>query len=146
MQSTVTLLVALLTLTGVACGSNQPAEERPQPAPVPTLTERDWLLVALGEQASPLGAEQQRLSMRFDTSTVRAVGFAGCNRYSASYALRGDSLTFGPAVSTKMSCGESDTLERSFREMLAATITYQLTDTVFTIVSKDGPLARFRGR
>ena len=66
------------------------------------ITDRDWVLVALGEQSSPLGRGNQPATLRLEASTSRAVGFAGCNRFSASYTLAGDSLRFGPAMATKM--------------------------------------------
>src|SRR5262245_48606976 len=36
----------------------------------------------------------------------RAVGRAGCNNYSGTYERAGDSLSFGPVVSTKMACAQ----------------------------------------
>lgn len=42
------------------------------------------------------------------TMTFAVAGNAGgttsCNRYSASYRLAGEGITFGPAISTKMAC------------------------------------------
>lgn len=37
----------------------------------------------------------------------QASGFAGCNTYTGSYELDGDSITFGPLASTKMACEEA---------------------------------------
>jgi hypothetical protein len=66
-----------------------------------------------------------------ESTTSRAAGFAGCNRFSASYRLSGDSLSFGPIVS-KMACADGDELERSFLTALPS--------------GPGGVLARFRAR
>ena len=76
--------------------------------------------------------------------TGRAAGFAGCNRYSAGYTLAGDSLTFGPAVSTKMACADGDELERGYLAMLPAIKNYRLSDSMLTLNGSTGPLAHFR--
>lgn len=91
-------------LTIVACSPKPPGAERPPAATAATLTDREWVLVGLGELDGPLGAGGRPATIRFDPATGRAEGFAGCNRYSAAYTLTGDSLAFGPAISTKMAC------------------------------------------
>lgn len=83
-------------------------------------------------------------TIQFDPTTGRAAGFAGCNRYSAGYTLAGDSLTFGPAVSTKMACAGGDELERAYLAMLPAIRSYALSDSTLTLNGSGGPLARFR--
>jgi len=40
----------------------------------------------------------------FDGGTMS--GSAGCNTFSAPYTIEGDTISFGPAVSTKMACEE----------------------------------------
>jgi hypothetical protein len=77
---------------------------------------------------------------------ARPIGFGGCNRFSASYRLSGDSLSFGPVVSTKMACTDGDELERSFLATLPKVATYQVTDSALTLNDPGGVLARFRAR
>jgi heat shock protein HslJ len=138
---------AALWLLGVsACGPKPPASEQPPAAaaaPAP-LDNREWVLVGLGELAAPLGAGGRPATIQFDAATGRAAGFAGCNRYSAGYTLAGDSLTFGPAISTKMACADGDELERGYLAMLPAIRSYALSDSTLTLNGSDGPLARFR--
>jgi heat shock protein HslJ len=95
---------AVWLLTVVACGPKPPVPNQPPEASTASLDNREWVLVGLGEVAAPLGAGGRPATLRFDPATGRAAGFAGCNRYSAGYTLAGDSLTFGPAISTKMAC------------------------------------------
>jgi heat shock protein HslJ len=145
-------LVALLLSTG--CGPKPPADEEPPqdpPTPPPaaataaSIVDRDWILVAMGERPAPLGAGDRPVTLRLESASSRAVGFAGCNRYSGNYVLGGDSLKFGPAISTKMSCGEaSDRVEQSFLAMLPLLVSYAATDSSLTLHGPGGPLAQFR--
>jgi len=84
--------------------------------------------------------------MRLESATSRAVGCGGCNRFTASYRLSGDSLSFGPVASTRMACADGDELERSFLATLPAVATYQVTDSALTLGGPGGVLARFRQR
>jgi heat shock protein HslJ len=105
----VTCTCLLLACTGPKDQPGQTRSTSSQP-----VTDRDWVLVSLGEQSSPVGRDKQPATLRLDASANRAVGFAGCNRYSASYTLSGDSLRFGPAIATKMACVDGDELERHY--------------------------------
>ena len=81
-------LVLLVACTGP---QKQPRQEQSTTPARTSITDRDWVLVALGEeQASPVGRGGQPATLRLEASSSRAVGFAGCNRFSASYSLAGD--------------------------------------------------------
>jgi heat shock protein HslJ len=137
--------LAALWLHGVsACGPKPPAPDQSPAAAVAPLDNREWALIRLGEVAAPLGAGGRPATIQFDPAAGRAAGFAGCNRYSAGYALAGDSLTFGPAISTKMACADGDQLERGYLAMLPAIRSYALSDSTLTLNGSDGPLASFR--
>ena len=142
-------LAALGLLTGNACGPKPPSSEPPPSEPPPaasttSLDNRQWILVGLGEIAAPLGAGGRPATIQFDPAAGRAAGFAGCNRYTAGYTVAGDSLTFGPAISTKMACADGDELERGYLAMLPAIRSYTLSDSTLTLNGSDRPLARFR--
>jgi heat shock protein HslJ len=81
--------------------------------------------------------------LRLDAASARATGFAGCNRFSASYTLAGDSLGFGPAVSTKMACVEGDDLEREFLAALPAVASFSTIADTLVLHGPVGPIARF---
>jgi heat shock protein HslJ len=140
-----------------ACGPKPPAQDEPpsdrsaQPAPAAPaaagtspITDQDWILVELGERPAPMGAGNRPLTLRLQSAESRAVGFAGCNRYSGGYTLAADSLRFGPAISTKMSCGEADKVEQGYLAMLPLVVTYAATDTSLVLNGPGGALARFR--
>ncbi|MBA3318433.1 MAG: META domain-containing protein [Gemmatimonadales bacterium] len=140
---------ALWLIALAACGPKPPAAEPPAAEPPPasgtaSLNNREWILVHLGEMAAPLGAGGRPATIQFDQSNGRAAGFAGCNRYSAGYSLAGETLSFGPAISTKMACADGDELERGFLAMLPAIETYEVSDSALTLSGSGGPLARFR--
>ncbi len=146
MRTVAETFAALGLLAAVACGPKPPASEQPPVVSTTTLVNREWALVGLGEVAGPLGAGGRPATIRFDPATSRAAGFAGCNRYGVGYAVAEDSLSFGPAVSTKMACVDGDELERGYLAMLPAIKSYTLSDSTLTLNGSDGPLARFRAR
>jgi heat shock protein HslJ len=146
----VALQAAMSLLVAWACSPKSPSSDQPPAAQPPTtastasLDGRDWVLVDLGGQPAPPGADGRPATIRFDTATRRATGFAGCNRYSAQYTLAGDSLSFGPAMSTKMACADGDELERRYLAVLPEVGTYESSDSTITLNGSGGPLARFR--
>lgn len=139
-------LAALLLLAACPRPQQQP---RPGQASAPAqtpITDREWVLVTIGNQASPAGRGNQPATLRLDSTDSHAAGFAGCNHYRASYTLAGDSLRFGPVLATKMACADGDDLERSFLAALPLAATYESTDSALILKGATGPLARFRAR
>lgn len=145
----------LLCLT-LACSPKPPASDQPPAAsdtvaPASTdaalpLDGREWSLVAFGDAAAPAGAGGRPATIQFDVESGRASGFAGCNRYSASFTLEGDRLTFGPAMSTKMACEDGDALERRYLAVLPEVTGYERSDSTLGLIGAGGALARFRGQ
>jgi heat shock protein HslJ len=109
-----------------------------------TIEDRTWVLVAIGERTNPLGNGGRPATLRLDRASGRAAGSAGCNRYAGPYTLRGDSLTFGPAISTKMACTEGMELESAWLGALATFVTWDATDSSLTLHGSTGAQARFR--
>ncbi len=109
----------------------------------PAITGKEWRVVALGDQIAPIGAGGHPLTMNFDYASGRVSGFAGCNQYNAPYVLAGDSLIFGPAVSTKMFCLEADSLERAFLGAIPAVAAWQLRDSLLILSGPGGVAVRF---
>jgi heat shock protein HslJ len=136
---------AILSLLVVfACGPRPPASDHPPAASTASLDGREWILVDLGQRPASLGAGGRPATIQFDPTNGRAAGFAGCNRYGAEYTVAGDSLTFGPAISTKMACADGDQLERSFLAVLPEVRRYELSDSTLVLSGSGAPLARFR--
>ena len=101
--------VVLAGLIGLACA--RAPEQEDANLSRQAIADRDWELVALGDQADPLGAGGRRPTMRFTAADTSAGGFTGCNRWSSKYTMSGSALTFAPAISTKMACTEGMELE-----------------------------------
>lgn len=101
------LLVALVL---AACASTR---STPQPSIV-------GLWVAQEVAGAPVPSDASVTLAIYDDG--RAVGRAGCNNYSSKYTRAGDSITFGPTISTKMACApELMNLEQSYLGTLDAT-------------------------
>jgi heat shock protein HslJ len=135
-------LVVVLVLAG--CAKTPPEKAPAQSAR--SIEDRDWDLVALGEQENPLGAGGKPATLRFDAAAKRAAGNAGCNRYSAAYVMAGDSLRFEAAISTRMACPDGMELENAWLGAMSHVATWSATDSTLTLVGADGPLARFAER
>jgi heat shock protein HslJ len=147
------LMVTLLLGSLAACDKKPAADvpSTPTPSPVPAtpaaadLTAHNWILVALGERANPLGAGDKAPDLTFSSAESRASGFAGCNRFSGSYAVTGDSLHFGPLMSTKMACPGQDQVEVGYLAALGAAVTYTLADSSLILHGAGGTkLAEFK--
>lgn len=59
----------------------------------------EWVVTALDGAALPKGAD---VTLAFEAGRVS--GLAACNRYSGSYNLTGEGLSFGPMAGTRMAC------------------------------------------
>ena len=111
-----------------------------------SLDGREWALVSLGGRDAPLGAGRRPATLRFESSAGRVSGFAGCNRFSGSFTVRGDSLAFGPAAATRMACDEGMQLEQRFLGVLPSIVRYEVDGTSLVLHGASGPVARFRAQ
>jgi heat shock protein HslJ len=102
---------------------------------------REWVLVSIGSENVTIPKPP---TLRLDAAAVRASGHGGCNRYSASYTLNGDSLTFGPAMATKMFCNEGSAIEQKFFDALTTTTRFELTDSSLVLRTSRGDALTFR--
>lgn len=84
--------------------------------PATLLRGPEWRMTSLDGAAVPQSAE---ITLRFDAGG-RVAGQSACNRYTGSYALSGELLSFGPAAATRMACPDPlMALEREFHAMLS---------------------------
>ncbi len=143
---------SLLAIVG--CGSKPAADPNVTPADAAAahddhgaghgIVDRDWHLTSVGDLVNPRGAGDQPVTLRFDTAANRAAGFAGCNRYAASFALVGDSLRFLAPISTRMACDRGLDVEDVYLKVLEQVLSYVATDSTLTLTGASGPLAQFR--
>jgi len=109
-----------------------------------SIADRDWELAAIGERSNPRASGNRPATLRLDSSTSRAAGFAGCNRYNAGYVLHADSLSFTAPVSTRMACTDGMEVEAAFLGALTGVRTYEATDSTLVLEAQGASLMRFR--
>lgn len=100
----------------------------------------DWRLVELA--GKPL-AQGVAASLRFDGRGV--LGHGGCNRYTGSFDLTGETLAIGPVAATMMACpGAQMAAERGLFAAFAATRSFDIgADGGLLLLRPGGPVARF---
>ena len=106
----------------------------------PALAGSSWKLVSYGpvdEQTSALDGVDTNLS--FDMEGQVSGNF-GCNSFGGTYTQDGNSLTFGPIMSTMMACDESrNSQEHASFSVLQGTVSFfYLEADNMTIHSTDG--------
>lgn len=124
----------LLTALVMACGANQPPV-----GPIPAgLTGISWRLVTLGPTSGAPNGGGPDLTLQLNSGRT-ASGFTGCNRFHASFMQNGDTLRFGPLVTTRVGCPGNFTFEQRYLAALTATNRFEVnTDS---LVLYQGPTA-----
>jgi uncharacterized membrane protein len=96
-----------------------------------------WVLTRLGDR--PLAAQDFTRGLptiEFHMADNRVVGHGGCNRFSGSFQVRGNQITFRQIAATRMACPDMD-VEKAFLSGIAnQTLRYRLDDG--RLVLKDG--------
>jgi hypothetical protein len=100
-----------------------------------------WNLVSFGET----GAETPVVQGSIITLLLvagQAAGTGGCNGYSGSYQVEGNSISFGAITSTKMACADSQMTEQEGRyfQALETASEYELNGDQLRITSDDSVL------
>ncbi|MGN6651362.1 META domain-containing protein [Trinickia sp.] len=130
LPSCASALAAALAVAGCAMPTHPDSEAGPSnplnPAAVQLLDDTRWILQsaqtsdaqrAFDVPADPAAAP----TLKLDTQSGQrlATGFAGCNQFSGSYALRSGALTLGPLATTRKACGaEAGRLERAYLDAI----------------------------
>jgi heat shock protein HslJ len=145
MRTRLALAVAALAVAVAACARQQVVVTGASPAEFRSLVAgADWELMELTGQPAPTGAGGRRATIRFHADSSRAGGFAGCNRWSASYTVDGGSIRFGPIILTKMACADGMPLEQRTASALESARRFEIANDQLTLFGDVGPIARFR--
>jgi len=104
-------------------------------SPGSSLTGKVWALTELKGAPLPAGVG---ISAQF-TSDGKVSGSAGCNRYSGTYTLSGNSITFSsPMATTMMMCDESVMAQESaYLSALGEAKTYTVKGDQLTLAGSD---------
>lgn len=102
------------------------------------------LLLATGGLVSAQADGDNDITLNFGEGNF-IDGFSGCNRFSGSYTLDGDSIIIGGLLSTLMACGDEtvEQQEQIYLEALRSAATYELTANQLTIAYADGQQLTF---
>ncbi|SRR5579875_171223 len=116
-----------------------------------TLEHTAWRLTRMisdGQTALDMEAmeidEQRAITAEFepdDTGALRIAGSGGCNRYTAACTVAGESLSIGPAASTRMMC-PPEIMDREARyfQLLGSAQRYEQDGAHLTIICQTGEL------
>jgi heat shock protein HslJ len=120
----------------VACSSVVPEE-----VVFPSLEGTPWILSTHRGRPPVPGTV---ITATFESGQVR--GSAGCNSYSGSYSLRGDSLQIDDLAWTLMACSDPEGVmaqERQVMESLGDARTYRVGDGRLEVFLSDGEALTF---
>ena len=127
------LILFCVSLVQAQTGGNLSTDQR-------VLAGTDWRLVSFG----PAGGETSlvagtTVTLKFGEDG-RASGSTGCNSYSGTYQVRGDSLSFGRLISTRRACLDQNAnqQEQRFLAALESASRFRLTSNRLTIMSDRG--------
>lgn len=100
----------------------------------------EWALVSYGDAAHPTPAlPGVDTSLKFEDGQLS--GNVGCNGFGGEYELRGNTLTFGPIMSTLMFCEGTSEQEQGLLSVFADGVELKVQmngDDLLTITSPDG--------
>lgn len=123
------LVIGLLTVLALAaCAGGSTASIKGQ-----------WKLISYGLASSQIPAVPDvETSIEFN-SDGRMNGNVGCNSFNGGYTLDGDTITFGPIMSTMMFCeGPVGDQEMGTLAAFTESATFVLDGNTLTITSADG--------
>ena len=125
-----------------ACRTGDGANPNSPSAQVP-VRGTEWTLVSINGTAIAATGRMPTLLLEEDN---RASGFAGCNRFSATYSLSSDSLRLSSIAMTRMFCAQADELEQQYVSVLEATRLYRLSGAQLELATTGGLTALFEKR
>lgn len=104
-------------------------------APLALLAGVTWKVASLAGQPIPDGVVPTLL---FDENGTVS-GFSGCNRFTGSFQLTGEGLTFGLLAMTRMACPETQmNTEQALSAVLDSTTRFDMSETgTLLLVSND---------
>lgn len=110
-----------------------------------TLEDTYWKLLDVAGQPARVADSIAEPQLLLHPAQKEAGGSTGCNSFRGAYQLSGDSLRFGPLITTRRAClnPETNQQERWFLNALGDTRTWQVAGDTLTLTGEAGQLARF---
>ena len=101
-----------------------------------------WTLVSVEGEALPEGIEITALFAPGEGDEPGSVGgSAGCNNYSASFEVEGETLKIGPAATTRKFCETGMDEEAAYLAAIEGDNTYQIIGDNLDLVTESGTLS-----
>ncbi|MCU0296839.1 MAG: META domain-containing protein, partial [Candidatus Nanopelagicales bacterium] len=102
-----------------------------------TVENATWRLTGLPGQTLPDGRKREAVTVTFEAGRVH--GFSGCNQFTGSYALKGESLVLGALGATMMACPEpAMSVENRFLRFFGGTLSVSVAGKDLTLRPADG--------
>jgi heat shock protein HslJ len=146
------LFLALMADGGIyefepASGGETAVEGRPA-KPTATLENTYWRLTAVGGDSARVAQNIQEPHFILHPADTRVSGSTGCNQFSGSYELSGQSLRFGKVISTLRACldPELNRQERTFLDAVNAARQWKVTGDSLELSGEAGPLVSFHAQ
>ncbi len=131
------VLVCIVLLVGVACGSDDSDDTTSGPNSTGTsLTSAPWRLSA----STALGVPAAGVTVTAEFAGGQMTGSSGCNSYRAPYETDGEGLTIGPDIAgTRKACEPASTaVEQAYLARLPEVAIFQIRGTTLTLRSMSG--------
>ena len=110
------------------------------PASAAELAGSEWRPIRIGDAPWP---DDSAVLVRFQ-SAGRLAGHSGCNQFTGSYALVGDTIEIGPLAATRMMCPEPVMeQERLLFDVLESARTFSRNRTELTLADSEGNVSAY---
>lgn len=149
-----TALTLVVLLTAAACGDEDASGKSDEkkgaapggrvsadPSPLP-LAGTEWRVTDV-TGGLPKGAEQSARFTLTPGERGALAGSLGCNRFTATAKVTGETIALGPLVSTKMLCdGPKGELEKRLSQVLDQRVTFAVDGHDLTLTGRNGTTVR----
>jgi heat shock protein HslJ len=112
------------------------------PEAMPPLPGTQWKLADVDSGPLATLAADSGVTLAFEAE--RLAGYGGCNQYSGSYSIDGETLEVGPVIATKRGCiGTANDAEAAWFAVLAQPVGVAYADEALILRGSDGSVLRF---
>jgi heat shock protein HslJ len=141
------LLLVILAVLLSGCTGQTPETPAPSPSPTAAAVGADiagtaWVLTAYADGGGSLSPVINGTVITASFGEDGQIsGSAGCNRYGGSFVAEGDSITFGPLVTTLRACSDPAGVmeqETAFLTALESAASYRVADSRLEIAAATG--------
>jgi copper homeostasis protein (lipoprotein) len=115
---------------GITCSGEKSSKLR--------LVDNSWRLIELDGQPIQLGEDQKNPFVRLQTKNNRMQGFAGCNRFSGTYLVKGSIFLFNKMIRSRVFCVDGIEMEENFFRALSATDVYRIEGDILELRDRSG--------